>query len=273
MTGLKYDEIGYWTEIKLEIVKKYASAYSKILSSQSIIKKHLYIDAFAGAGVHISRQTGEFIPGSPTNALLVEPPFKEFHFIDMDGGKASKLRKLSENRSDVYVYEGDCNQLLMKSVFPRCRYEDYNRALCLLDPYGLHLDWEILAASGGMKSIDIFLNFPVMDMNRNVLWSDPDKVSSEQVRRMNSFWGDDSWIKAAYSTDNLFGFLEKTDNDTIVEAFRKRLIKVAGFPYVPAPIPMRNSIGATVYYLFFASPNQTGGMIVEDIFNKYRNRG
>ena len=72
----KYDEIGYWSEIKLDIIKDYAAAYSRILSGQ---KKpslyHIYIDAFAGAGVHISKRTVEFFPGSPFNALMVKPPF------------------------------------------------------------------------------------------------------------------------------------------------------------------------------------------------------
>ena len=27
---MRYDEVGYWTEIKLEIVSKYAAAYSRI---------------------------------------------------------------------------------------------------------------------------------------------------------------------------------------------------------------------------------------------------
>ena len=31
---LKFDEIGYWSELKLEIIKKYAAAYSKILAAQ-----------------------------------------------------------------------------------------------------------------------------------------------------------------------------------------------------------------------------------------------
>jgi hypothetical protein len=31
---LKFDDIGYWTEVKLEILAKYAGAYSTILSSQ-----------------------------------------------------------------------------------------------------------------------------------------------------------------------------------------------------------------------------------------------
>ena len=30
----KYDEIGYWSEVKLDIIREYAAAYSRILSSQ-----------------------------------------------------------------------------------------------------------------------------------------------------------------------------------------------------------------------------------------------
>jgi hypothetical protein len=36
---------------------------------------------------------------------------------------------------------------------------------------------------------------------------------------------------------------------------------------------MRNTAGATVYYLFFASPNKTGGKIVKQIFDKYKDMG
>lgn len=274
MTTLKDHEIGYWSEVKLEIVKKYASAYSTILANQQHIKKYLYIDAFAGAGTHISKRTGEFVPGSPMNALLIEPPFPELHFIDLDGSRAAELRKLAAERTYVYVYEGDCNEILQDRVFPRCHYEDYCRALCLLDPYGLHLDWSVIAVAGQMKTIEIFLNFPVMDMNMNVLLQDPEKVQPDQALRMNRFWGDDSWQQAAYSGDqNLFGFLEKTDITTIVEAFRKRLQDVAGFEYVPSPIPMRHSKSSILYYLFFASPNKTGGKIITEIFKKYRGRG
>jgi hypothetical protein len=66
---------------------------------------------------------------------------------------------------------------------------------------------------------------------------------------------------------------EKANNQEIAEAFKTRLKKVAGFKYVPEPMPMRNNKGAVVYYLFFASPNKTGAGIVEYIFEKYRKRG
>ena len=271
----RLDEVGYWSEVKLEIIRKYAAVYSTILNTKPEIRRYLYIDGFAGPGVHISKQTGKYIPGSPLNAMNVTPPFPELHFIDIEGGRAEALRKMVAGRKGVSVYEGDCNDILLKEVFPRARYGDYRRALCLLDPYGLHLDWQVIRDAGQDQAIEIFLNFPVMDMNMNVLWRNPEKVQSAQADRMDVFWGDRSWRTAAYKkTPGLFGDIEeKEDNAVVAAAFRERLRQVAGFKYVPDPMPMRNSRGAVVYYLFFASPNATGAKIVTEIFAQYRDRG
>jgi len=58
----------------------------------------------------------------------------------------------------------------------------------------------------------------------------------------------------------------------VAEAFRRRLKNVAGFAEVPEPLPMRNSTGAIVYYLFFASQKPVALKIVKDILEKYRYR-
>lgn len=271
---MKFDKIGYWSEIKLEIVKKYVAAYSQILVAQTKpCLKHLYIDAFAGAGMHLSKTTGEFVLGSPLNALYVSPPFYEYHFIDLQPSRTRNLQSVVGARADVKIHPGDCNEILLKKVFPQVRYEDYRRALCLLDPYGLHLNWNVIKTAGQMKTIDMFLNFPVADMNRNVLWHNPKGVSHDDIQRMNTFWGDDSWRHAAYSTEqDLFGPVsKKEDNDTITKKFCERLRKVAGFSYVPEPLPMRNSRQAVVYYLVFASQKAVASEIVLEIFKAYKN--
>lgn len=273
--ALRLDEIGYWSEVKLEIVRKYAAAYSTILSKQTVIKGHVYVDAFAGAGTHISERTGQEVAGSPTNALRITPPFSELHFIDLDGVKIAELVRLSAGDRRVFVHTGDCNDVLLQEVFPRCRREDYRRALCLLDPYRLNLKFDVLRAAGAMKSIEVFYNFMIMDANRNVFMRDPTKVAPQDAERMDSAWGDKSWRSAAYTkSQGLFGEIEeKATNEVIAEAFRARLQSIAGFAYVPTPIPMRNSKGAVIYYLYFASQNKTGAKIVNDIFDKYRNKG
>lgn len=269
---IAFDRIGYWSELKLEIVRKYAATYSRILAAQPGFC-HIYVDAFAGAGLHLSRTSGEMVPGSPLNALLVTPPYREYHLIDLDADKVAKLRDLVGDRPEVSLYEGDCNEILLRRVLPRIRYEDYRRGLILLDPYGLHLDWEVTQAAGQLRTVDLFLNFPVADINRNVLWRDPERVDPADIARMDRFWGDNSWRRIAYpTTGNLFGWAEKADNQTIAQAFRERLRKAAPFKNVPEPLPMRNSRKVIVYYLFFASQNDTANHIVEDIFRQYRGR-
>lgn len=275
MIAPRLDEIGYWSEIKLDIIREYAQAYSKILSAQKHPKlKHIYIDGFAGAGVHISRQTREFTPGSPLNALLVNPPFAEYHLVDLDKGKANTLREITKNNPSVSVYEGNCNEILLNQVMPKARFEDYARGLCVLDPYGLHLNWEVVKSAGGMKSVELFLNFPIMDMNMNVLWHDSSAVSQTQKDRMDAFWGDSTWKDVAYTKEqDLFGEVEKkADNIVIVNAYKKRLKSHAGFKYVQEPLPMRNTKGTVIYYLFFASHKPVAVEIVKDIFDKYKNR-
>ncbi len=270
--ALKFDEIGYWSEIKLDIINQYAKAYSRILSKRKNLY-HVYIDAFAGSGKHISRTKGRLVPGSPEIALNIDPPFKEYYLIDIDGAKVAELKKKVANRPEAHVLQGDCNSILLTGVFPKVMYKDFRRGLCLLDPYGLDLRWEVIKTAGQMRSIDMILNFPVMAMNRNVLWGNPEGVDEAEIRRMDTFWGNETWKQAAYyQTKNLFGEVVdiKEKNKMIASAFQKRLIEVAGFKYVPNPIPMRNSKGNIIYYLFFASQNNTAQEIATFIFNKYR---
>jgi len=90
-----FDEIGIWSEVKLAIIKEYASAYATILDATRRDKisslRWLYIDAYAGPGVHFSKRTGQMVDGSPLIALNTSPPFSEYHFIDSDPKRASQL--------------------------------------------------------------------------------------------------------------------------------------------------------------------------------------
>jgi len=187
---VKFDEIGYWSEVKLDIIREYAAAYSRILSRQRGLT-HVYIDGFAGAGVHVGKATGKFVLGSPLNALAIRPPFREFFLVDLEGDKVAQLRRLVGDRPDVHIVHGDCNRVLLDHVFPRVQWKDYRRGLCLLDPYGLDLSWKVIETAGQIRSIDLFLNFPIMDANRNALWRDPERVPPRQAKRLTAYWGDE----------------------------------------------------------------------------------
>jgi three-Cys-motif partner protein len=269
-----FDQIGYWSELKLEIVEKYGAAYTNAFANQPRLKK-FYIDAFSGAGLHVSKRTGQQVEGSPARALKVLPPFDHFYFIDLDADKTAHLNTLCGGRTDVDIHTGDASLYLTHTVLPKIHYKKFNRALCLLDPYGLHLDWEAIAQAGQSRAVDLVLNFPVMDINRNAIWRNPDKTPQDGVDRMTRFWGDQSWKQIAYAEDpqgNLFTKPDilKQSNEAIVRAFRERLKSVAGFAFVPEPLPMKNSNNAVVYYLCFASQKPVAQKIIESIFAKYR---
>ena len=148
-------------------------------------------------------------------ARRVEDPkdVRKCHFIDLDHGRAELLKVLAKEAlaerpagPKVFVYQGDCNEVLLEDVLPRAKYEDRRRALCLVDPYGLDLDWEVLRRAGEMRSVDLLLNFPIMDMNRNALWRKTGGVTAASRARMTAFWGDESWKTAAYRKEpTLFG--------------------------------------------------------------------
>lgn len=275
---MKFDNIGVWSEIKLDIIKEYANAFTRIMKKQGWCKGYVYIDAFAGAGVHILRRTGEFVPGSPLNALEIENPFTEYHFIDIDKMKAEALEILTRERPNISIYAEDCNESLVRKIFPSLQYKSKKRALCILDPYGLHLYWETILEAARLRTTEIFLNFPIMDMNRNVLHKDLLSADPEQIERMNRFCGSEEWQEILYKEDMQMGLFGDTYRTKIVDSniklgdwFRvERLKKAAGFKFVPEPVLMRNSKGGPLFFLFFASHNETGKKIVNDIFNKYR---
>ena len=122
--AVEYDEIGIWSEVKLAIIKEYASAYATILDAKRRDSIHslkwLYIDAFAGPGVHLSKRTGTIVDGSPLIALKTVPAFAEYHFIDADQARAAQLRGIAGLRSDVHIYSEDCNDVLLRCNGSHC---------------------------------------------------------------------------------------------------------------------------------------------------------
>jgi three-Cys-motif partner protein len=271
---MKLDQIGFWSEIKLEIIKKYASAYTTVLSKQPWCKGYVYIDAFAGAGMHISKTTGGVIQGSPLNALEVQPSFTEYYFIDLDEERVNLFEGIAKENPRVHAYQGDCNEILVNKIFPKLNFATYKRALCILDPYKINIEWETIKKAADLKTIDMFLNFSIMDVNRNILVEDLLLAKQEDIDRMNTFWGDESWKELLYIRQkNLFGKIQQIKIDTFEKlalGFEERLKKVAGFKYVPEPILMRNTKNGPLYYLYFASQEGVANRIVNDIFDKYR---
>jgi len=111
----QFQMVGAWSELKLDIVENYGSAYTKAFNKSRGLKKY-YIDGFSGPGAHVSKKTRTIVEGSPARALKVCPPFDGYFFVDLNPEKTDYLRSNYGHRSDVNIYTGASKPL----AFTRC---------------------------------------------------------------------------------------------------------------------------------------------------------
>jgi three-Cys-motif partner protein len=277
--GERYRDVGEWCETKNSIIDDYCAPYTKIIRSQPWFRDVWYVDAFAGDPINLSRAyfpiVEELVEGSAARALKVDPPFSHHHFIDMDPESVRRLQGLAGDRQDITVHQGDANKVLLNSIVPYIQWASYRRALVILDPYGMNLKWTTIQALGDTRTADVFINFPMMGINRNSLWRDDSKVSQTSLTTMDDLWGSPEWRSEFYGVAQLHLFgnpigIKTATNASVVDAFCKRMRTEASFQYVANPLPIYNGADRLIYYLIFASKNENGYRIVSEVMNKRR---
>jgi len=274
---------GDWTEEKLRRVQKYLKAYNVALKNQPFTRE--YIDAFAGTGYREVRQPNspsslllpelveedcqEFMDGSASIALKVEPPFHKFTFIERNPSKYEELCKLKERHPErgINTVQGDANAHIREI----CRGPwDYRRAVLFLDPFGMQVTWETIRAIASTRAIDMWLLFPLGVAVSRLLKKDG--IIDESLRRsLDVLFGEPSWFDAFYKTEvvtDLFGqerrSAYKVDFRSMERYFIDRLRSI--FPGVAAnPLQLRNSKNVPLYLLCFAAGNEKGAPIAVEI--------
>lgn len=267
------DTVGQWSIEKLALLKRYLGAYVNILRKASWCSGYEYIDGFAGTGRPLSRDEHDYVSGSPRVALELDYPFTEYHFIELTEWRMHELQKLRREFTDrrITIYQDDCNKTLQQYIIPRLPYQSRKRAIAFLDPFGMQLRWQTLKMAAETRTIEVFLNLPVMAINRNVRRKHPEMISPSAKAAMDELWGAD-WMAEIYETvPNLFGEEEETrikqSGKDLGRRFRDRLRQI--FTYCADPLVMKNSRGAPLYCLIFAGNNETGAKIAGEIFSKY----
>lgn len=270
----KVDQIGKWSEEKLNLLGKYLHSYTNIMKGQACFKNgYYYIDAFAGTGKPKSKDEERYIDGSPIVALKLKHPFKSYIFIEQESWRIEKLRKLKEEfrNADIEIKEGDCNKIIDEEIITKIRYENFNRGIIFLDPFGMDIEWPTIENIAKTRALEIFMNFPIMAINRSILINNPEKLTKDRIGRMNKLWGSSNWMGDIYKeTPDLFGpRVEKVPQTgkSLGNLFKNRLKEV--FPEVTFPLVMKNSNNAPLYCLIFAGHNSTGKKIVENIFKGF----
>jgi len=270
-----YDELGDWSKDKLDLLGKYLSAYTTILTSprqKKWCRGVHYIDGFAGGGKAIDRDTQEFIDASPRIAIDTEPQFSRFVFIEKDPRRVAQLQALKQEFPDraIEICKGDCNEILVDKVIPSIPPSN-ERGFLLLDPYALHVDWQTIEKAAEAGAIEIMVKLPLMAIYRTVIRDKREKVDDAQAVRLDRFWGCQDWRDAVWQkSPTLFGPEERKQEhvaDVLSTDFQDRLANV--FKYVSKYVIMRNTTRAPLYSLIWAGHNKTACKIMNEVFHKY----
>ena len=249
---------GAWTAIKLDLVKRYFRFYTTCLKNQPF--KLIYIDAFAGTGnCEITTEDGtETIDGSARLALNNDPPFHELYFIEQNNKRFKALQELKRENPEriIHLFKDDANSKVME-VCKSINWKN-TRATMFLDPYGMHVGWEMLKEIANTKAIDLWYLLPLSGIYRqaanNYANVDPDKEAA-----LNFLFGTNAWKTAFYDEDpqeDMFSdepALIRTAGVKDITRFSRELLQTI-FASVPEPRILLNN-GVPMYALFFAVAN------------------
>lgn len=272
---------GEWTTRKLDVLAGYLTSYTTALKKSPFQK--LYVDAFAGTGYRDARRDDAVKPsqealfpelaepepqslldGSARIALLTDPPFDNYLFIEQSVTRCARLEGLKAEFPDlarkIDVLRGDANTEIRNLCSRDWRS---NRAVLFLDPYGMQVEWTTIEAIAQTKAIDLWLLFPLgIGMNR--LLTRSGDIPKSWRHSLNLLLGSEDWYQEFYKIETmptLFGDdnerVIKVTMDTMGRYFNNRLKSIfAGVAEKPGVL--RNSANSPLYLLCFAVGNERG---------------
>jgi three-Cys-motif partner protein len=267
------------------------------MSKQEWCAGYHYIDAFAGPGVHEIRSSKKqdvaqqvlleiaeygqqqeeqqrFLVGSPRIALNIANPFSTYVFVERSPTRVEALEALKREYDAsrrIAVRKTDCNRYLLEKVVHNAKVDwRRHRAVVFLDPFGMQVPWETIAALAATGAIEVFLNFPVGMAIQRLLRRKPETFTPRQRQKLDAYFGSPEWFSVLYKRrPSLFGddAEEKIEQSgkALVQWYRRRLREVFG--YVSRAALIRNSRKGHLYYLLLASPNRTGAKIADEILS------
>lgn len=256
---------GIWTRIKLEALEKYLFAFNTALSKQNFTR--IYIDAFAGTGRCDITVDGEktCIDGSARRALVIDPPFHKFCFIELRAKKLAALKALEAEYpgKSIEVIRDDANAAL-KALCEKYPWRD-ERAVLFLDPFGMHVEWTTLQAIAKTGAIDVWYLFPYSGLYRQAA-KNADAMDTDKEESITRLLGTDEWRQVFYTPKrqaSLFGGDDGDERDAdhhqMLDFVSQRLKGL--FPAVTAPKVLyqggdsKNPSGAPLFALYFAASN------------------
>ena len=295
---------GQWTEDKLDCFQKYVKAYLTIMNAyrEKFRWKLVYFDGFAGSGTREQslvadekamslfgeelHDASELHPyqGAAERVVQIEQQmrgFDEYWFIDKNEQNITSLElKLAEyqTRGKKIFRPNDANEEVL-NLGRRLREHPKTKVLCLLDPFGMSINWDSIVALAG-NGIDLWILVPTGSIVNRLIQKNGELRYPE---KLEDFFGlpqqviYDRFYEKKEAEANLFDMgreeVRKVKNiiGEIDQLYRDQLGQI--FPYVTSePLVMRNSRGLPIFHFVCASHNETAVKIAQQIINKKQKR-
>ena len=290
---------GDWTEEKLDCFEKYVRAYLTIMNKHrdKFNWKLLYFDGFAGCGdrqITCEEETSvslfgdeefdtkelQVYQGAAERVLKIEKDMRGFdyyYFIDMYEENLTrlelKLAKYQTKGQKVYR-PGDANSWILE-LLNYLKSHPKTKVLCLLDPFGMNIQWKSIEAIAG-TGVDLWILVPTGIIVNRLIQNNgklryPDKL--EEFFGLPAQAISDRFYREEVIPGNLFSNehkeVKKVKNviPEIAQLYKEQLGNL--FEYVThEPLTLLNSKGVPIFHFFCASNNLTAVKIAQQIFDK-----
>lgn len=269
---------GTWTEQKIEVFLKYLKAYLDIMKTRPF--ELVYFDGFAGSGdIEGNPGYGSALEGIALRVLGMQHDrtFDIYYLVDKDPKKVGELKsKINDrfpSRLGIYPVAEDCNEKL-RALANYLRSSKDRRALALIDPFGMQVNWESIEACKDL-GVDLWILVPTGIGVGRMLKNDGN-ISDAWLTKLESFLGiSGEEIKEYFyqerTTHTLFGEERHVEKEAgaahkAAELYVRQLKKI--WKHASEPLPLRNSTNSIMYHFVLATNSHVGLRIGNDIIGK-----
>ncbi|MFQ5852199.1 MAG: three-Cys-motif partner protein TcmP [Candidatus Binatia bacterium] len=254
--GLPARCVGPWSRHKLFYVRGYLDLVSRAM--RRTFRDRHYLDLFAGPGRCVVDDGSGEIDGSPLIPFSLPIAFTAYHFAEADSEALAALKARIQRAyptAQVTYHEGDSNHLIeeLRNVVPSSSLN-----VALVDPTGLHLQFESLSRLTRGRRMDLIYLFPEgMAVKRNI-----EQFLGQQSSPLDDVLGTTQWRtrfgKRLPVSKDAEAEWERTGRP-IVEVFRNQLTSISYKDVrIGSEIVVRNRNNVPLYYLVFASKHRLG---------------
>ena len=259
---------GFWTLGKLHVLRDYLDAFTTATKYRA--DERIYLDLFAGETKNFDKITKEATESSAQIALSIkEPLFTRLRFFELEG-KAQELERTLVRAypdRDIKVYAGDCNKKI-PCALKELRHLSWAPTFAFIDPNSLEAKWrtleELARFRTGNYKTELFLLFSPQMFSR-LLPVKGKLLRPEDEEAIDAVFGIGAW-RAVYDSRLNESLSGHEAYEEYLNLMRWRLETELGYRWTH-PLELKNTRGTSVYFMIFATSNDTGHKIMSHLYN------